>query len=246
MGTYDPESGKWIDEKGDKHDSDPDYNTKVNERKDEFPDYWRPKEYVEYTNWVGQNSNEPASPPSTTSEIKRNEFKALPVNEKIMMYNEEHEKIVWPIDNGQNNITSHYGYRDMDGDGFKEQFHASIDIGAEVGTQIKSYKDGTVVNVDWADYYGNFVAVQHMDKTISIYNHCNTVTVTVGKYVLAGQSIATVGNTIAPYVLHQYGITRMGYHLDFMIRTDGVKRPAGAGISARNNNPVTVNPIYLP
>ena len=82
-------------------------------------------------------------------------------------------------------------------------FHPGLDLAAATGTPIRAPADGKVVyagrypvrqSVSWWRY-GNLVAVRHGDRFISIFGHCDTVSVRVGQTVKQGEVLATVGNT---------------------------------------------------
>lgn len=92
-------------------------------------------------------------------------------------------------------------------------FHAGIDIANANGTPILSVEDGTVIDAGAASGYGQWVRVQHTDGTVTIYGHVETIDVTVGQHVTAGQKIAGMGNL---------GFST-GTHLHFQVE------PAGQG-----------------
>jgi murein DD-endopeptidase MepM/ murein hydrolase activator NlpD len=60
--------------------------------------------------------------------------------------------------------------------------------------------------------YGLHVIIDHGGGLSSLYGHLNTVTVTTGDYVEAGEVIGTVGSTG----------NATGPHLHFEIRRDGI------------------------
>ena len=82
-------------------------------------------------------------------------------------------------------------------------FHKGLDLSAPTGTPIYATADGTVSfagrypiaqSVAWWRF-GNVVVVNHSDRFITIYGHCDTVKVTPGQQVKQGEVIATVGST---------------------------------------------------
>lgn len=73
-------------------------------------------------------------------------------------------------------------------------FHAGIDIANVNGTPILAVMDGTVIDSGPASGYGNWIRIQHDDGSVSVYGHMDTLNVTVGERVRAGQNIAGMGN----------------------------------------------------
>lgn len=72
--------------------------------------------------------------------------------------------------------------------------HAGIDIANAVGTPILSVMPGTVIDSGPASGYGNWIRVQHEDGSVAVYGHMETLAVSVGDTVAAGQNIAGMGN----------------------------------------------------
>ncbi len=85
----------------------------------------------------------------------------------------------------------------------KHDFHKGLDLAAPVGTPIFASADGVVTfagryplsrSVAWWRF-GNVVVVNHADRFITIYAHCNETRVRKGQTVRQGDVIATVGST---------------------------------------------------
>jgi cell wall-associated NlpC family hydrolase len=91
-------------------------------------------------------------------------------------------------------VTSYYGYRIHPISGEKN-YHKGVDIGLPQGTEIHAGQDGTVTFAGYSGDYGNVVVIENTDGLVSKYAHCNTLNVTAGQTVKAGDIIATVGNT---------------------------------------------------
>lgn len=72
--------------------------------------------------------------------------------------------------------------------------HKGIDLAAPLGTPIVAAQNGTVIDAGPASGFGNWVRVKHDDGTITVYGHMQTIDVTVGQQVTAGQKIAGVGS----------------------------------------------------
>lgn len=91
--------------------------------------------------------------------------------------------------------------------------HNGIDIANAIGTPIYSVMPGTVISSGPASGYGQWIRIQHDDGSMSVYGHMETLHVSVGQHVGAGQQIAGMGNR---------GFST-GSHLHFEIH------PAGSG-----------------
>lgn len=91
--------------------------------------------------------------------------------------------------------------------------HKGVDIANAIGTPIVAVTDGEVIDAGPASGFGNWVRLRHEDGTITVYGHMETVDVTVGEKVRAGQKIAGMGSR---------GFST-GSHLHFEVH------PAGGG-----------------
>ena len=83
------------------------------------------------------------------------------------------------------------------------EFHKGLDLSAPTGTPIYAPADGVVSfagryplreSANWWRF-GNVVVINHSDRFITIYGHCDTINVKRGQEVKQGQVIATVGNS---------------------------------------------------
>lgn len=90
--------------------------------------------------------------------------------------------------------------------------HKGIDLAAPLGTPIVAAQSGTIIDAGPASGFGNWVRIKHDDGTITVYGHMQTIDVTVGQQVTAGQKIAGVGNL---------GFST-GPHCHFEVYPDGV------------------------
>ncbi|MEO6260772.1 MAG: M23 family metallopeptidase [Thermoanaerobaculia bacterium] len=81
--------------------------------------------------------------------------------------------------------------------------HKGLDLSAPTGTPIFAAADGVVSfagryplrdSVAWWRF-GNVVVVNHSDRFITIYGHCDSVKARAGQAVKQGEIIATVGST---------------------------------------------------
>lgn len=101
---------------------------------------------------------------------------------------------LWPVPQWTGKINSYYGYRD-DPFGAGSAFHHGIDIDAWEGTPIIAPAAGTVSDVSWSDAVGNTFMINHGGGVSTFYCHCNTIYVSPGQHVTAGEVVAAVGWT---------------------------------------------------
>ncbi|MEU6891182.1 M23 family metallopeptidase [Streptomyces sp. NPDC046557] len=73
--------------------------------------------------------------------------------------------------------------------------HTGIDFHAAEGTTVHAVGAGTVVEAGWGGAYGNNVVIRHNDGTYTQYGHMNSLSVSVGQQVTAGQQIGVSGST---------------------------------------------------
>lgn len=81
--------------------------------------------------------------------------------------------------------------------------HKGLDLAAPTGTPVYAAADGVVTfsgrfpisqSVAWWRF-GNVVVLNHADRFITIYAHCDTTSVKAGQTVKQGEKIATVGSS---------------------------------------------------
>jgi murein DD-endopeptidase MepM/ murein hydrolase activator NlpD len=107
-------------------------------------------------------------------------------------------------------VSGYYGWRVHPISGAKN-LHRGIDIGFPAGTEIHSVQDGTVTFAGYGGDYGNIVIIENDKGLVTKYAHCDTMLVSAGQTVTAGDAIATVGNTGAS----------TGPHLHMEVMKDG-------------------------
>ncbi|MFG3260281.1 M23 family metallopeptidase [Streptomyces sp. NPDC048172] len=73
--------------------------------------------------------------------------------------------------------------------------HTGIDFHAGMNTPVKSVAAGEVVEAGNGGAYGNNIVIKHKDGTYTQYGHLNSIGVSVGQSVSAGQQIALSGST---------------------------------------------------
>lgn len=120
---------------------------------------------------------------------------------------------IWPII-GAYGVNSDYGYR-------WGKLHAGIDLGmggaegTSLGKTVVAAASGTVTTSTVHSSYGYYIIIDHGNGISTVYGHClaNSLMVSAGDYVSAGQPIALVGST---------GYST-GPHLHFEVRVNGTK-----------------------
>ena len=77
----------------------------------------------------------------------------------------------------------------------KSEFHSGLDIGAPIGTAVKSPAPGTVVFAGIHPEYGQTLIIDHGHETKSLYGHLSKLQATVNQKVQRGEVVALSGNT---------------------------------------------------
>ncbi len=113
-----------------------------------------------------------------------------------------HTPSILPLPADQFVLTSPFGMR-ISPFTRASDFHKGLDLSAPTGTSIYATADGTVSfagryplreSVAWWRF-GNVVVINHSDRFITIYGHCDTVKVRAGQKIKQGEVVATVGST---------------------------------------------------
>lgn len=81
--------------------------------------------------------------------------------------------------------------------------HTGIDFHAGMNTPVKSVAAGEIVEAGNGGAYGNNIVVKHKDGTYTQYGHLNSIGVSVGQSVKAGQQIGlsgSSGNSSGPHL----------------------------------------------
>ena len=113
-----------------------------------------------------------------------------------------------PLDNSV--LTSGFGNRVSPITGLNHQ-HKGIDLAAPEGTKVYACKGGTVAIASYDMTYGNYIILDHENKTQSVYAHLSAMLVKTGEEISRGAVIGKVGSTGAS----------TGPHLHFEIRVNG-------------------------
>ena len=88
----------------------------------------------------------------------------------------------------------------------------AVDIVAKENEPVKSVADGVVIFSEWSSDTGYVIILEHKQGYLSVYKHNESLNITQGDIVQAGDIIGTVGNT---------GEYTTGYHLHFELWNDG-------------------------
>lgn len=113
-----------------------------------------------------------------------------------------HTPSILPLPADQFVLTSPFGMR-ISPFTRASDFHKGLDLSAPTGTAVYATADGVVSfagryplsqSVAWWRF-GNVVVINHSDRFITIYGHCDTVKVQAGQTVKQGDVIAAVGST---------------------------------------------------
>jgi murein DD-endopeptidase MepM/ murein hydrolase activator NlpD len=135
-------------------------------------------------------------------EMLERQLDLLARHENENSYLVRHTPSILPLPASQFVLTSPFGNR-ISPFTRSADFHKGLDLAAPTGTPIYASADGVVTfagrypisqSVGWWRF-GNVVVLNHADRFITIYAHCDTVRVKSGQTVSQGDVIATVGST---------------------------------------------------
>ena len=73
--------------------------------------------------------------------------------------------------------------------------HFAVDIVAKENEPVKSVADGVVIFSEWSSDTGYVIILEHKQGYLSVYKHNESLNITQGDIVQAGDIIGTVGNT---------------------------------------------------
>ena len=90
--------------------------------------------------------------------------------------------------------------------------HFAVDIALAKNTPIKSVANGTVIFADWTPTNGNVIILRHNNEILSVYKHCESLTISQGDVIRTGEVIAIAGSS---------GEQSTGIHLHFELWKDG-------------------------
>lgn len=115
---------------------------------------------------------------------------------------------VWPC--SARRISSPFGYRTAPTSG-ASTYHQGVDIDGNMRDPVWAARAG-IATVGYSGTAGNYVTINHQDGFSSIYMHLDSVCISSGQIVSAGQTIGAMGKT---------GVAT-GDHLHFGIMYNGV------------------------
>lgn len=100
-------------------------------------------------------------------------------------------KLNWPA---KGDLLRKFGvYRDPEFS--TKRMQNGIQLASVKGSEVRSVYGGKVVYADWFKSYGNLVIIDHGQKVISFYAHCDRMLVNKGEYVDRDELIAFSGDT---------------------------------------------------
>ncbi len=120
--------------------------------------------------------------------LKQEETVAIEMFEDMPPFNTLKGLLDWPV-NGK--LLKRFG-NSKKGGNLKWQ---GVLIDAETGTDVKAIGTGKVVFADWFRNLGLLIIIDHGDEYMSLYGHNQNLLKNTGDWVLAGEKIATVGDS---------------------------------------------------
>ena len=102
---------------------------------------------------------------------------------------------IWPIRNGLGHISMYFG---QNINPFSGQYyiHRGIDLSTyRSGDPVVATADGQIVNIDYAEDFGNYVTIKHKRGYYTRYAHLLYARVRLGQRVQQGDVIGYIGNT---------------------------------------------------
>ena len=95
------------------------------------------------------------------------------------------------------------------------KMHQGVDFPGTTGTPVVATRSGVITTAVFHKTCGNHIWINHGDGYKSVYMHLDTMMVSVGQYVVAGQQIGTLGNTGGSTGPHlHFGVAYNGNYID--------------------------------
>ena len=95
------------------------------------------------------------------------------------------------------------------------KMHNGVDLVGSTGTPVVATRSGVITTAVFHRTCGNHIWINHADGYKSVYMHLDTMIVSEGDYVVAGQQIGTVGSTGGSTGPHlHFGVAYNGIYLD--------------------------------
>ncbi len=120
--------------------------------------------------------------------LKKEKAVTIEMFEDMPPFNTLKGKLTWPV---KGKLLKRYGANKKGGD-LKWQ---GVLIDAETGTNVMSISTGKIVFADWFRNLGLLIIIDHGDGFMSLYGHNQNLLKNTGDWVLAGETIATVGDS---------------------------------------------------
>lgn len=120
--------------------------------------------------------------------LKKKKAVTIEMFEDMPPFNTLKGKLTWPV---KGKLLKRYGANKKGAD-LKWQ---GVLIDAETGTNVTSISTGKIVFADWFRNLGLLIIIDHGDGFMSLYGHNQNLLKNTGDWVLAGETIATVGDS---------------------------------------------------
>jgi len=120
--------------------------------------------------------------------LKKEKAVTIEMFEDMPPFNTLKGKLTWPV---KGKLLKRYGANKKGAD-LKWQ---GVLIDAETGTNVTSISTGKIVFADWFRNLGLLIIIDHGDGFMSLYGHNQNLLKNTGDWVLAGETIATVGDS---------------------------------------------------
>ena len=122
--------------------------------------------------------------------------------------------ITWVMPVVYKGVTDRFGMRWHPLD-HEYKMHQGVDFVGSTGTPVVATRSGVITTAVFHRTCGNHIWINHGDGYKSVYMHLDTMTVSVGDYVVAGQQIGTVGSTGGSTGPHlHFGVAYNGNYID--------------------------------
>lgn len=139
----------------------------------------------------------PARPVDSAEALVALELKTAKLERELHMYEgflRQHGMTpsIWPV---MGKLESGVGGRRNPFSGRGYEYHEGLDIDAGYGAPVQVAATGKVIIAGWQRGYGNVIYVDHGGGLSTRYGHLSGIGVSVGQFVMRGQTIGLVGST---------------------------------------------------
>ena len=108
-------------------------------------------------------------------------------------------RLPWPVENGK--VVAKFG--EHENPVLKTvTLNYGIDIAVPENSDVESVADGEVSRIFWLPSYGNLIIIDNYNGLRTVYSHLADIYVKEGDKVKSGESVGTVGESLAGSVLH--------------------------------------------